>query len=128
VSEEDSCQIHRPYTWSIKQVLGHINDCERIFGGRALRFARGDASPVPGFDENAYADQARSDQRAWSSLVDEFEAVRRSHLALLESLDEEAWRRKGIANGKEISVRALAYVIVGHQRHHLNIVRSRLGL
>jgi hypothetical protein len=128
VTEEESCKRHPPYTWSIKQVLGHLSDCERIFGHRALRFARADATPLPGFDENAYAQIAGSDLRAWSSLVQEFEAIRRSHLALFGTMIEEAWQRRGIANGQEVSVRALAYIIVGHQRHHLCIVSSRLGL
>jgi hypothetical protein len=128
VSEDESRKRHAPYTWSIKQVLGHISDSERVFGHRALRFARGDATPLPGFDEQVYADAAGSDQRTWPSLVEEFESVRRSHLALFGSLGAEAWRRRGIANGLEVSVLALAYIIAGHQRHHLQIVGRRVGL
>jgi hypothetical protein len=118
---------HPPYTWSVKEVVGHVTDCERVFGYRALRFARGDATPLAGFDENDYARAAESDRRPLADLVSEFEALRRSHLGMFGSLPEAAWLRSGTANGNSVSVRALAYVIVGHVRHHTAILRRRLS-
>ena len=127
IGEADASVCHPPYTWTIKQVVGHLIDTERIFGYRALRFARGDATPLPGFEENDYAQLAGSDQRLLASLAAEFEAVRKSHLYLFEDLPDHAWNRRGVASNNEISVRALAYAIVGHERHHMSIVRQRLA-
>jgi hypothetical protein len=127
ISEAESCLRHPPYTWSVKQVVGHLTDSERVFGYRALRFARGDLTPLPGFDENAYARTAEFDQVPFSSLVTEFEAVRRSHVSLFGNLPAVAWTRRGTANDCEVSVRALAYIIVGHERHHMAILRKRLS-
>jgi DinB superfamily len=127
VAERDASICHPPYTWTIKQVVGHLTDCERIFGYRALRFARGDSTPLPGFDENPYAERAGSDQRPLVALATEFEAVRRSHICLFENLPAPAWTQRGIANDNEMSVRAIAYAIVGHERHHMSILRQRLA-
>ena len=118
---------HPPYTWSIKEVVGHVTDTERIFGYRALRFARGDSTPLPGFEENEYAQVAGFDRLPISALVDEFEAVRRSHLCLFANLADADWTRRGVASDSLVSVRALAYIIVGHQRHHTAILRRRLS-
>jgi DinB superfamily len=128
VADRDASICHPPYTWTIKQVVGHLIDTERIFGYRALRFARGDTTPLPGFDENRYAEVAGSDQRPLVALANEFEAVRKSHLWLFQSLPASAWKKRGIANANEpISVRAIAFVIVGHERHHTTILRRRLA-
>ena len=127
VPEAEANKRHPPYTWSVKEVVGHLTDSERVFGYRALRFARGDATPLPGFDENAYARMAEFDRCSLSGLVAEFEAVRRSHLSLFRHLPEAAWERRGVANNTTLSVRALAYVIVGHVRHHGVILRKRLS-
>ncbi len=127
VAERDASVCHPPYTWTIKQVVGHLTDCERVFGYRALRFARGDTTPLPGFDENNYARFAESDQRPLIDLTAEFEAVRRSHLYLFQNLPGDAWIKRGSANGNDVSVRALAYIILGHERHHTAIVRRRLA-
>jgi hypothetical protein len=118
---------HHPYTWSIKDVIGHVTDSERVFGYRALRFARGDSTPLPGFDENPYVQAAQFNQQPLSDLVAGFDAVRRSTMCLFQSLADAAWRNRGIANGDEVSVRGLAYIIVGHERHHMAIVRRRLS-
>jgi hypothetical protein len=118
---------HVPYTWSIKEVVGHLIDCERIFGLRALRFARRDQTELPGFNENDYVRQARFDAHRLGNLVREFELVRRSHILFFEGLDSEAWTQSGIANGHAVSVRALAYIIAGHERHHVAILRERLS-
>jgi hypothetical protein len=114
--------------WTVRDVAGHLSDAERIMGYRALRIARADTTPLPGFDEQAYAAQAGADTRRWADLVDELAAVRAASLALFRSLDAEAWQRHGVANGHTISVRALAHIIVGHERHHLEILQSRYGL
>lgn len=127
IAEPDALVCHPPYTWTIKQVIGHLSDTERIFGYRALRFARADKTPLPGFDENRYAEAAGSNERPLAALVTEYEAVRKSHLCLFENLSTDTWQERGIANGNEMSVRALAYAIVGHERHHMSIVHKRLA-
>ncbi|MBV6431712.1 MAG: hypothetical protein IANPNBLG_01844 [Bryobacteraceae bacterium] len=111
--------------WSIREVLGHIIDAERIFAYRALRFARNDQTPLHGFEQDGYIAPARFDERPFENLLEEFETVRRCTLLLLGGFDEAAWQRRGVASGAEITVRALAYVIAGHELHHMNIVRQR---
>jgi hypothetical protein len=117
---------HAPYTWSLKQVVGHITDAERVFSCRALRFARNDPTPLPSFEENAYVDSANFDAVPFGGLLDEFEHLRRADLCLFRHLPAQAWSRTGIASNNPVTVRALAYIIVGHTRHHMNIVRKRL--
>lgn len=116
---------YAPGKWSIREVVGHLTDAERIFGYRALRFARGDATPLPGFDENAYVANARLDDRPLASLIDEYEAVRAATIAMFDGLFPEEWIRSGEASGKRMSVRALAWVIAGHELHHLDVLRTR---
>jgi hypothetical protein len=127
IPEEQALARHPPYTWSIKEVVGHVTDTERVFGYRALRFAREDPTPLSGFDENPYVRSAGFDTYPLTGLLAGFEAVRRSHLILFRYLDERAWKRGGEENGSFVSVRALAYIIVGHTRHHLVILRKRLS-
>jgi DinB superfamily len=127
VAESEASVCHPPYTWTVKQVVGHLTDSERVFGYRALRFARGDATPLPGFDENAYAKAIHLDDFPLKQLVSEFADLRRSHVAFFEHLSEEAWRRRGTANNASVSVRALAYILIGHERHHCAILRKRLA-
>jgi len=126
VSESQGNTRHAPYTWSVKEVIGHLTDTERIFGYRALRFARADNTPLPGFDENDFVRNAHFDACSVKGLVDEFEALRRSHIAFFGNLSDEAWGRSGLSNNSVITVRALAYNIAGHERHHLAILRKRL--
>ena len=115
--------------WSIRQLVGHVSDAERIFAYRALRIARGDQSPLASFDENAYAETAGSDRRTISALAAELRVVRESTVALFSSFPDDAWTRTGTASGKTVSVRALAYITAGHAQHHLKILRERyLGL
>lgn len=114
--------------WSVTEVVGHVTDAERIFAYRALRIARGDSTPLPGFDENAYVPAARFDRRPLAEVLDELAAVRAATLALLRSLDAEDFARRGVANGLTISARALAYVIAGHELHHLSVLRERYGV
>jgi hypothetical protein len=111
--------------WSVREVIGHVIDAERIFGYRALRLARADATPLPGFEENDYVRAAGSDARTIADLVDELRAVREATVRLFASLPDEAWARRGMVNGREISVRALAFITAGHARHHLNVLRER---
>jgi hypothetical protein len=127
IPEAQAAVRHPPYTWTIKEVVGHLTDTERVFGYRALRIARGDATPRAGFDENAYARAADCDRHPLSELAAEFEAVRRSHVWLFRHLPGDAWTRRGVANDTGVSVRALAYILVGHERHHTAIVRRRLS-
>lgn len=126
----DAQGLHRyaPGKWSVKEVLNHIADGERVFGYRALRFGRADATPLPGFDENLWVPAAGSDRRPIAELVDELRAVRAGTLALFRSFEPEALTRRGDANGHAISVRALAWIIAGHAIHHQAILRERYGL
>jgi hypothetical protein len=128
VPESEASVCHPPYTWTIKQVVGHLIDCERVFGYRALRFARGDSTPLPGFDENTYAKTAHHDRIPLADLLAEFAALRRSHVAFFAHLPEEAWQRRGTANNAAVSVRAVAYILVGHERHHAAILRKRVSM
>jgi uncharacterized damage-inducible protein DinB len=116
---------YAPGKWSVREVVGHMADVELIMTYRALRIARGDRTPLPGFDENAYVPIANFDSRTLESLAREYEAVRRATVAFLETLDAEAAARRGTANNMEISARALAYIIAGHERHHVKILRER---
>jgi hypothetical protein len=119
---------YAPDKWTIREVIGHLIDAERIFGYRALRFARADQTPVPGFDENEYVKSAGSDARTIADLARELVVVRESSVLMFEPLPEDAWLRTGIANGNAISVRAIAYVVAGHPRHHLRILRERYSI
>lgn len=111
--------------WSLKEVISHVADAERIFAYRALRIARGDETPLASFDENAYVPAAGCDRRTLPDVAHEIRAVREATLALLESFDEAAWLRVGTASGKQVSVRALGYIIAGHERHHVRVLRER---
>ena len=125
LSELQSLARYAPGKWSIKEVVGHVTDAERVFSYRALRFARGDRTPLPGFDEQAYAPAGRFDARPLADLARELALVRAATIALFRGFDAEMLERRGVANGQEISVRALAYVIAGHERHHVAILRER---
>jgi uncharacterized damage-inducible protein DinB len=119
---------YAPEKWSVKEVLGHICDAERIFAYRLLRIARADTTPLPGFDEDAYVPPAEFGARPIRDLVREFQAVRASTIALVEGLPSAGWQRRGQASGKAISTRALTYIMVGHVTHHLAVLRERYRL
>ncbi len=119
---------YAPGKWSVRQVVGHIADCERSFAFRALAISRGDKQPLPGLDETLYMANSRFDDIPLADLVEELLAVREATLHLFRHLDEAAWKRKGIANEKPVSVRALAHITAGHAQHHLNILRERYGV
>ena len=116
---------YEPDKWSVKEVLGHLIDGERIFSYRALRFARRDETPLPGFEQDDYVPAASFGRRTLRSLLDEFRAVREATVHLYQHFDEEALSRSGIASETRMSVRALAWVIAGHERHHLGVLRER---
>ncbi len=114
--------------WSVKEVLGHLVDGERVFGYRAFCISRGEQVPLPAFDENRYVAAARSDATPLLELADELALVRRSNLVVLRRLTPADWARVGTASGKTVSVRALAWIMAGHPRHHVNILRDRYGV
>ena len=111
--------------WSIRQVVGHVTDGERVFAYRLMTFARGGDAPQPGFDENVFVENAGFDAQPLSDLLDAFDAVRESTILLLRQLPPEAWARSGVANNKPVDVRTLAKVMAGHARHHTKLLRER---
>jgi uncharacterized damage-inducible protein DinB len=116
---------YAPGKWTVKEVVGHVMDAERIFAYRALRFARGDETELAGFDENTYVPAGQFGRRTMNDLLDEFEAVRGSSIHLVKHIDAEALDRRGTASRNPISVRALLYIIAGHERHHVGLLRER---
>jgi hypothetical protein len=128
VSESQALHRYAPDKWSVKEVVNHVTDGERVFSYRALWFARADRTPLPGFEENEWAPVARSDRRPLPEIAEEFRVVRAASVALFRSLDGDAILRRGEANQCHISVRALAWIIAGHSRHHETILRERYGI
>jgi hypothetical protein len=128
ISEEGSLHRYAPEKWSIREVLSHINDTERLFTFRAFWFARDLASALPSFDQDAAIATAGADARSWASHVAEFDAVRAATLALFSSLPDAAWNRRGMASDNSVSVRALAYITAGHVNHHVKLLGERYGV
>ena len=125
VAPERETYAYAEGKWSIREVIGHLIDGERVFGYRALCIARGETQNLPGFDEKAYMPNAPYNQVDLEDLLSEFRLVRLSNIAMLRNLDEPAWTRMGTANGAPVSVRALAYIMVGHVRHHMGVLHER---
>lgn len=125
IPERRGTHRYAPGKWSIKEVLGHVCDSERIFSYRALRIARGDATPLPGFEQDEYIPAGAFDRRTFADLSDELAAVRQASLLLFRHLDAAALARRGTASGHTITPRALAYVIAGHERHHIDILKEK---
>jgi hypothetical protein len=125
IPEEKAGGRYEPGKWSIKEVIGHLIDAERIFAYRALRFARGDGNALAGFEQDDYVRAGRFDACSFAELLDEFELVRRSNVLMFRHLDDTAWTLLGVASGYEITVRALAYVIAGHEIHHMRVLHER---
>jgi hypothetical protein len=125
IADDRSLHRYAPDKWSIREVVGHINDAERAFTFRAFWFARGFDSPLPSFDQDIAVKMSNADQRSWHSHVDEFDSIRAASLALFSSLPDEAWERRGVASGNAFSVRALAYITAGHVTHHMRILKER---
>ncbi len=119
---------YAPGKWTPREMVGHVIDCERIFGYRALCLARGESQSLPGFEQDGYAAVAGHDAVPLTELVEEFAAVRASHVQLFAHFDEPAWTRTGLVNGHSASARAMAFIIVGHLRHHVNVLRERYRL
>jgi len=124
-SERDGNFRYAPGKWSVKEIVGHLSDAERIFSYRALRIARGDSTPLPGFEQDDYIRGGNFADRSLADLSEEFAAVRAATLALFGSLADQAWARRGKASNSEVSVRALAYIIAGHELHHRRILFER---
>lgn len=125
VPEEMGTYRYAPNKWSIKEVIGHLTDAERIMSYRLLRIARGDTTPLPGYEENDYVAIASFDNRPMKKLLSDFAMVRANTINLCESLSDADWLRRGTANNYVASARSIAYVIAGHELHHYNIIRER---
>ncbi len=125
ISDERSLHRYAPGKWSIREVVSHLNDAERVFSFRAFWFARGFDIPMPSYDQDAGMPFAMADERSWDSHLDEFAAIRAATVALFDSLPDAAWDRRGIASDHPVSVRALAYICAGHVAHHLGILSER---
>ena len=125
VSEERSLHRYEPHKWTIREVLAHLNDTERLFVSRAFWFARGFDAPLPSFDQNVAIANGGANERHWRSHVEEFQAVRSSTIAFFDNLPDRAWDSRGIASDNPFTVRALAYMCAGHVTHHIKILEQR---
>lgn len=128
ITEDRSLHRYAPGKWSIREVVGHMIDAERVFMYRALTFARADEGPLPSFEENEWAAASNAHRRTLAELIDEFAAVRASSLAFFRGLSEAEFVRSGKASGHPVSVRGIAYVVTGHELHHVRILRERYGV
>lgn len=124
ISEDRAGKPYTPGKWTVKETAVHLTDAERIFSYRALRIARQDTTPLPGFEQNDYAATCGANERAWSDILDEMATVRAATLSLFRGLRKQAWSQEGTASGCAVTVRALAYIIAGHMNHHLRILRE----
>jgi len=125
ISEEDSLKSYAPGKWTIREVLNHVNDGERVFLGRAFWFARGFGDALPSFEQDVAVQHAHANDTSWAKLVEEFKTVRAASISFLETLPAEAWSRSGIASDNPVTVRALAYIIAGHLVHHVNVLNEK---
>ena len=128
ISEEQATLRYAPGKWSVKQLFGHVIDTERIFSYRALRIARGDQTPIEGFEQDAYVENGPFEKQTVGNIKEEYWSVRDCTLHLFRNLQPMDWTRRGTASGKEVSVRALAYMIAGHEVHHWNVLREKYGI
>ena len=125
ISSEETVHRYAPGKWSVSEVLGHMIDTERIMAYRALRIARGDQTPLPGFEQDDYVRGADFDNIRWSALVEQFDLQRHSNIAMFASFSDEAWARSGTASGATVTVRALAWIIAGHELHHRSVIEQK---
>lgn len=123
--EEKGSYAYADGKWTVKEVLSHMIDGERIFSYRALRISRGDETPIEGFDQDDYIEHSHANERSLSDLLEEFNLLRRANLLVVNYLSDDDWKRMGTASDHPVSVRALAYIMAGHVTHHLNILRER---
>jgi hypothetical protein len=124
-TDEEGDFRYAPGKWTAKEVLGHLCDTERVFAYRALRIARADQTPMEGFEQDDYVRNGPFANAPISDLVEDYIAVRRATISLLRSLDETVWQRRGVANKNEVTVRALAYIIAGHELHHRKMLEEK---
>jgi len=124
-TEEEGNFRYASDKWSLKEVVGHLNDSERVFAYRALRIARNDSTPMEGFEQDDYVKFGPFGRRSLEDLIEDYIGVRRATLTLFRNLDDEAWTRRGVANKNEVTVRALAYTIAGHELHHRRILQEK---
>lgn len=125
ISEEQSLYRYAPDKWSMRQLLSHVSDTERVFLFRAFWFARGFPDELPGFDQEAAAAGINADEYSWASHSEDFRAVREATLTFFRNLPDEAWSRGGIASGNRVTVRALAYILAGHVAHHTAVLKEK---
>jgi hypothetical protein len=128
VTHDKETFAYAPGKWTVRQVVGHLSDVERIFSYRALRISRGDTTPLPGFDEGPYIEHSPYAGVPFQMLVAELASLRRANMPLFHRLDERSWAARGEASGMPVTVRALAYILVGHVRHHAGVLKERYGL
>ena len=124
-TEADGDLRYSPEKWTLKEVLGHLNDTERIMAYRALRISRGDTTPIEGYEQDDYVRNSPFARRPLSDLIEDYIAVRRATVSLFRNLDDAAWTRRGTANKLEVTVRALAYIIAGHELHHRRMIEEK---
>ena len=125
ISEDQSLKSYAPGKWTIREVLNHVNDGERLFLGRAFWFARGFQDALPSFDQEVAARFANANEITWAKQVEEFKTVRAATISFFEHMPEEAWSRSGVASDNPVTVRALAYIIAGHVAHHVNVLKDK---
>lgn len=125
LNEKQALHRYADGKWSVKEVALHLADAERVFGYRALTFSRADAGPLPGFDENSWAPESRADRRTIQDIAGELASARQANLRFFTGLDDEQWLRNGTASGNPFSVRALAWIIAGHEAHHVGVLKER---
>ena len=128
ISEEQSLQSYAPGKWTIRELLNHVNDGERIFLGRALWFARGFQDPLPSFEQDLAVQTSQANQTSWADLVEEFRTVRLGTISFFNNLPAEAWSRTGIASDNSFTVRSVAYIIAGHVAHHAKVLSEKYGI
>lgn len=125
ISEEQSLHAYAPGKWTIREVLNHVNDGERLFLGRAFWFARGFQDSLPSFDQEVAVQHAYANDTSWAELVEEFKNIRLATISFFKNMPDEAWSRSGVASENPVTVRALAYIIAGHVAHHTNVLREK---
>lgn len=125
ISEDKSLHRYAPGKWTIRQVLNHVNDAERVFLFRAFWFARRFPDPLPSYEQDDCVEAAQANDVSWQDQVEEFRNIRQASISLFKNLSADAWSRTGIATGNSFTVRSLAYIIGGHTLHHLNVIRER---